>query len=174
MTQSGEGNNAPELALTAATHDLVHINARTVCRMLHQEGLKVMHMTLTLKPLPTGEHKRRRLEWARAHRGWTVEQWKQVIFSDETVMPARSSDAHTLRVHPVKWTKPIHGLNPKLVLPTVQGGGVAIMVWGCISTYGFHDLVLLDGTVDAQGYAVTLQDCLFPIIHQYIGQHPCI
>ncbi|RYG96757.1 hypothetical protein EON65_53915, partial [archaeon] len=39
---------------------------------------------------------------------------------------------------------------------------------------GFHDLVLLDGTVDAQGYAVTLQDCLFPIIHQYIGQHPCI
>ena len=88
-----------------------------------------------------------------------MEQWKQVIFSDETVIPARSSDAHK-----VVWTKPTHALNPKFVVPTVQGGGVAIMVWGCISQYGFHDLILLDGTVDGAGYAKALQDYLLPII----------
>jgi hypothetical protein len=120
------------------------------------------------KPLLTREHKRRRLEWARAHRDWTVEQWKQVVFSDETVIPARSSDAHKLT-----WTKPTQGLNPKLVVPTVQGGGVAIMVWGCISTHGFHDLVLLDGTVDARGYATVLQNYLLPVMQQYFGDHPC-
>ncbi|RYG91670.1 hypothetical protein EON65_59300, partial [archaeon] len=58
-------------------------------------------------------------------------------------------------------------------MPNVQGGGVAIMVWGCISTYGFHDLVLLDGTVDAKRY-VTVLHAMLPIIHQYFGQHPCI
>ncbi|RYH03744.1 hypothetical protein EON65_47060 [archaeon] len=34
----------------------------------------------------TREHKRKRLEFARTHRDWTVQQWKQVIFSDEQSM----------------------------------------------------------------------------------------
>jgi transposase len=167
MAQSGEVKTAPELSLVAASHDIVHFSASTARRVMHEQGLKAMHMVK--KPLLTREHKRKRLEFARAHRDWTVEQWKQVIFSDETLIPARSSDAHK-----VVWTKPTHALNPKLVIPTVQGGGVAIMVWGCISQYGFHDLILLDGTVDGAGYAKVLQDYLLPIIQQYFGQHPCI
>jgi transposase len=167
MTQSGEVDNAPELALIAATHDIVHISARTARNVLHQQGLNAIHMIK--KPLLTREHKRKRLEFARAHRDWTVEQWKQVIFSDETVITARSSDAHKM-----VWTKPTHALNSKLVVPTVQGGGPVIMVWGCISQYGFHDLILLDGTVDGAGYAKVLQNYLLPIIQQYFGQQPCI
>ncbi|RYH05504.1 hypothetical protein EON65_44505 [archaeon] len=81
MAQSGEVSTAPELALTAASHDLVHASASTASRVLHQEGLKTMHMIR--KPLLTHEHKRRRLEWARAHRDCTVEQWKQVVFSSK-------------------------------------------------------------------------------------------
>ncbi|RYG96392.1 hypothetical protein EON65_54480 [archaeon] len=135
--------------------------------MLHDEGLKAMHTIR--KPLLTRAHKRKRLDFALAHRDWTVQQWKQVIFSDETHILARPSDTHKLR-----WVKPTHGLNPKLVVPTVQGGGVAIMVWGCISTYGFHDLILLDGTVDARGYVTVLQNYLLPVIEQYFGNHPCI
>lgn len=167
MAQSGEVSTAPELAFSAASHDIAHVSASTASRALHQEGLKAMHMIR--KPLLTREHKRRRLEWARAHRDWTVEQWKQVVFSDETVIPARSSDAHKLT-----WTKPTHGLNPKLVLPTVQGGGVAVMVWGCITTYGFHDLVLLDGSVDAKGYVTVLQHYLLSVVQQYFHGRPCI
>ncbi|RYH21677.1 hypothetical protein EON65_20295, partial [archaeon] len=162
MTQSGEVSTAPELALLAASHDITHICASTARRMLHHEGLHAMHMIK--KPLLTREHKRKRLEFARKHHDWTVQQWKQVIFSDETVVPARSSDSHK-----VKWTKPTHGLNPKLVVPTVQGGGVAIIVWGCISTYGFHDLILLDGTVDGAGYTKVLQSYLLPVMQQYFG-----
>ncbi|RYH07818.1 hypothetical protein EON65_41430 [archaeon] len=62
MAQSGEVSIAPELALTAATHDLVHVSASTARNVLHQEGLKVMHMIR--KSLPTGEYKRRRLQYA--------------------------------------------------------------------------------------------------------------
>ena len=167
MVQSGEVRTAPELALVAASRDIVHISSDTVRRILHQQGLNAMHMVK--KPMLTREHKRKRLEFARAHRHWTVEQWKQVIFSDETVIPARPSDTHEM-----VWTKPTHGLNPKLVVPTVQGGGPAIMVWGCISRHGFHDLILLDGTVDAKGYTTVLQNYLLPIIQQYFGRYPCM
>jgi len=167
MAQSDEVKTAPELALVAASHDIVHISARTARRVMHEQGLNAMHTVK--KPLLTREHKRKRLEFARAHRDWTVEQWKHVIFSDETPIPARSSDAHKM-----VWTKPTHALNPKLVVPTVQGGGPVIMVWGCISQYGFHDLILLDGRVDGAGYATVLQNYLLPIIQQYFGQQPCI
>ncbi|RYG94149.1 hypothetical protein EON65_57900 [archaeon] len=81
MTQSGEVSTAPELALVAASHDITHISASTARRMLHREGLHAMHMIK--KPLLTREHK---LEFARTHRDWTVQQWKQVIFSDECLL----------------------------------------------------------------------------------------
>jgi hypothetical protein len=167
MASRGDVETATELAETAAAHDIAHISARTARRVLHDEGLKAMHTIK--KPLLTREHKRKRLEFALAYRDWTVEQWKQVIFSDETPILARPWDTHKLR-----WVKPTHGLNPKLVDPTVQGGGIAIMAWGCISTYGFHDLVLLDGTVDAGGYTTVLQQYLLPVIQQYFHGHSCI
>ncbi|RYY73513.1 hypothetical protein EON63_19900, partial [archaeon] len=50
------------------------ISARTARRALQQEGLKAMHMVG--RPLLTRAHKRRRLEFARAHRDWTVDDWK--------------------------------------------------------------------------------------------------
>ncbi|RYG97527.1 helix-turn-helix domain-containing protein [archaeon] len=42
MVQSGEVSTAPELALTAASHDLVHVSTSTASRVLHQEGLKAI------------------------------------------------------------------------------------------------------------------------------------
>jgi hypothetical protein len=44
--------------------------------------MKAMH--IINKPLLTREQKKKRLGFARAHRNWIIEQWKQVIFSDET------------------------------------------------------------------------------------------
>lgn len=160
MVVKGEVSTATDLTQTAASHEIVRISARTARRTLHKQGLKAMHMVS--KPLLTRAHKRKRLEFARAHRDWTVEDWKQVIFSDETIIPARPSDSHKLR-----WVKPMHGLNPKLVAPTVQGGGVAIMTWGCISQFGFHDFILLDGIMDAMGYVSMLRDYLIPVIREY-------
>ena len=167
IMQKGEVESASQLAMVAAAHDIAHISPSTANRVLHQQGLVAMHMIN--KPMLTREHVRKRLEFARAHRDWTVEQWKQVIFSDETVITARSSHEHK-----IKWTKPTRKLNRKLVIPTVQGGGVAIMVWGCISQYGFHDLVLLEGRVDAIGYIEVLQRYLVPIVSQYFCNRPWI
>ncbi|RYG95900.1 hypothetical protein EON65_55245, partial [archaeon] len=71
MAQSGEVSSSTDLVQTAASHDIAQISARTARCTLHQEGLKAMHMVG--RPLLTRAHKRRRLEFARAHRDWTVD-----------------------------------------------------------------------------------------------------
>ena len=61
----------------------------------------------------------------------------------------------------------MEGLNPRLVVPAVQGGGSKIMVWGCISKCGFHDLALLEGGVNAEVYTTTLTNHLLPVTRDY-------
>ncbi|RYG95712.1 hypothetical protein EON65_55555 [archaeon] len=95
MALRGDVETATEIT------QIAHISQRTARNVLHHEGLKAMHTIR--KPLLTRTHKRKRLDFALAHRDWTVEQWKQVIFSDETPILARPSETHKLR-----WVKPTH------------------------------------------------------------------
>jgi len=48
------------------------------------------------------------------------------------------------------------------------------MTWGCISTFGFHDFILLDGTMDAAGYVIVLKHNLLPVICEYFKSRPFI
>ncbi|RYY77505.1 MAG: hypothetical protein EOO69_13930 [Moraxellaceae bacterium] len=99
MALRGDVETATALAKSAAAHDIAHVSAGAIGNVLHDEGLKAMHTIR--KPLLTRTHKRKRLDFALTHRDWTVEQWKQVVFSDETPTLARPSDTHKLR-----WVKP--------------------------------------------------------------------
>ena len=86
MVQSGEVSTATQLAQVATTELDISISASYAQKMLHEEGLKALHVIP--KPLLTDAHKQQRLEFAQAHSHWTVENWKQVIFSDETLITA--------------------------------------------------------------------------------------
>ena len=46
------------------------------------------------KPFLSDAHKKQQLEWAEAHAHWTVEDWKSVIFSDESKFNLFGSDGH--------------------------------------------------------------------------------
>src|SRR5690606_18579454 len=59
-----------------------HISARTVERVLDMEGLKTY--VQQKKPCLTADQKSARLKFARDHLKWTAEDWKNVMFSDET------------------------------------------------------------------------------------------
>jgi transposase len=147
-------------------HNL-NISVRSVRNLLHQQGLHVRHATR--RPLLTREHKRVRYEFALAHQDWTVDQWKQVVFSDETVITSNHLDSRHL-----VWTRDVDPLDPRLIVESVQGGGAKIMVWGCISWYGVHDLILLEGSVNAEGYIGVLEENLLPIRQQYFGRRSFI
>jgi transposase len=60
----------------------VNISRRSVCRVLAAHGLKAVKPTR--RPLLTDSMKAARLRFALAHAHWTLEDWKQVIWTDET------------------------------------------------------------------------------------------
>ncbi|CAG5157183.1 uncharacterized protein ALTATR162_LOCUS4975 [Alternaria atra] len=60
----------------------VEISTSTVWRVLREAGYK--KTKLTRKPGLTQEMRSARLKWAIDYRDWTLEDWKNVIWTDET------------------------------------------------------------------------------------------
>src|SRR5690606_33385612 len=55
---------------------------RTITRSLHQLGFNTYRKVK--KPFLSSHHKKARLAWAKDHKHWTMENWKTVVWSDET------------------------------------------------------------------------------------------
>lgn len=67
----------------------VCISARTVRRRLVESGL---HGRIARrKPRLTAEHKKKRLQWAQKYKNWTVEDWGNVLWSDESNIEVRNN-----------------------------------------------------------------------------------
>lgn len=60
----------------------LEISTSTIIRILKAAGYKKTKPTR--KPGLTAQMRKERLEWCLAHKDWTLEDWKAVIWSDET------------------------------------------------------------------------------------------
>jgi hypothetical protein len=105
------------------------------------------------KPLLTVEHKKKRLAWAQAHKDWTVENWKSVVFSDESKFNRIGSDGRDFC-----WRRPGEEFDPRFTKKTVKHGGGSVMVWGCLTAQGLGRLVRIEGNMDAKLYCEILKD----------------
>ena len=79
------------------------------------------------RPLLSAKHCKAHLDFAYGHKDWTVDDWKRVIWSDETKIDCLESDGCKWA-----WKKAGKGLSNRLVEGTVKFGGGNIIVWGCI------------------------------------------
>lgn len=52
---------------------------------------------LTAKTRLSRKDRQKRLKWALKYESWTVDQWRKVVFTDETIFRAYSSSRRTLR-----------------------------------------------------------------------------
>ncbi len=77
------------------------------------------------RPLLTKHHRRERLDFAIAHQDWTVDDWKMVVWSEETKINSLQSDGRQWM-----WKKAGEGLSDRLVQGTKKFGGGSLMVWG--------------------------------------------
>ncbi len=68
---------------------------------------------------------RKRLQFTLAHQNWTIEDWKNVAWSDESRFLLRHSDGR-VRI----WRKEHESMDPSCLVSTVQAGGGGVMVWG--------------------------------------------
>ncbi len=90
------------------------ISERTKCRTLKQMGYSSRrpHRVLLL----SAKNRRRRLQFAQSHQNWTIEDWKNVAWSDESRFLLQHSDGR-VRI----WRKE-HGS----IMPCLNGSG-----WWC-------------------------------------------
>jgi len=71
----------------------ISVSEQTIRRRLRAEGIRKWRGLR--RALLTDKHAKKRLEWARAHRNWTVEDWAKVAWSDESAIQ-KDSDTRTV------------------------------------------------------------------------------
>ena len=74
------------------------------------------------------DHKKLRLAFAKEHKHWTVEQWKLVIWSDESSFEIGAYSRQT-RV----WRTTSHKFHPQCLAPIFKSRRMSIMVWGAFT-----------------------------------------
>lgn len=130
----------------------VSVHKSTIWRIMNQEGLKGYKQQR--KPDLTKTQRQNRFNFAKEHLNWTVEDWKRVMFSDETIISRVGSfGPKSYYKRPENKT-----IQPHHIMKTKQGGGGKIMIWGCMTYYGAGDACWIQGKIDAAVYLGVLQD----------------
>ena len=81
-----------------------------------------------------------------------MEDWKRVLWSDETKINRIGSDGHEY-----VWKRKGKKLTFREVQGTVKFGGGSLMVWGCIGWNGVGVLSEVEGRMDAEQYVAILE-----------------
>jgi transposase len=125
------------------------LSLKTVYRLLKSMGFEARKKIK--KPLLSKKHKKARYEWAKAHKLWTLDDWRRVIFSDETKINVWGSDG--CRYY---WTRRGDPIQEHHLNLTVKHGGGSLMMWGCMTYSGIGYGCRIDGTMSAKDYCEIL------------------
>jgi DDE superfamily endonuclease/Transposase len=135
------------------------VSTQTVRNVLRRHSFKAV--TKKKKPLLSTVHRKKRLDFALRYKEWTVEDWKRVIWSDETKINRIGSDGKQW-----VWKQVGEGLIEREVQGTLKFGGGNIMVWGCMGWNGVGQLVEVEGRMDADQYVDILDNHLVPSLEE--------
>lgn len=108
-------------------------------------------MTKKKKPFLIKKQRQDQLDFAIVHKDWTVEDWKRVVWSDETKINRLGSDGKKWA-----WKKKGEHLSNRLVNGTLKYGGGSIIIWGCMLWEGTGIACKIDGKMDKDLYTQIL------------------
>jgi len=128
-----------EISKNVCLEHNINVSYTTVQRRLHEVGLD--GCVSRKKPFISDANIEKRLEFAIKHKSWTADDWKRVLWCDESPF--------TLSYHGRQyiWRPKGKAYDPKYIKPTFKHGGGNIQVWGCFSWYGVGDLYKINGTL---------------------------
>lgn len=154
----GEIKSDPKIGSSKLTAKLLKnnntsVSSSTIRRCLIKMGYK--GRIACRKPLLSKKNIKSRMEWAQTKYNWSDEQWKKVIWSDETKINLFGSDGRQY-VRRKDGTR----FDLKNLTPTVKHGGGSIMLWGCFSYSGVGELYLIEGKMDRFVYTRILHTAL--------------
>lgn len=145
LVVTGEAKTAVEASKMVNKSKDKPVSAQTIRRVLKEANL--IATKKVKKPKLSARHKKARLDWAIKHKEWTEDDWKRIIWSDETKINKFSSDGIEYC-----WITPSEKFSEKHVKPTVKFGGGNIMIWGCLTFAGVGGLALIEGNMNADQY----------------------
>lgn len=143
----------------------VAISDSTVRRRLREQNLRPRKPATG--PRLTVAHRQARLQFARNHLNWTIQQWASILFSDESRMTLHGSDGRRNVIR-----RPGERHSQCCIRETVSYGGGSVMFWGGISLTGRTDLVFINrGALTAPRYITEiLEEHVMPYAG-YIGEN---
>ncbi|GFV01491.1 transposable element Tcb1 transposase [Trichonephila clavipes] len=103
-----------------------------------------------------------------AHRHWTVDMWKTILWTDGSRFTVWQSDGRVW-----VWRIPSEHFCRVPIVPTVKFGGESIMAGGYFSWFGLGPLVPVIGNMNSEMYVDILNNAALPTIWQYFQQDIC-
>lgn len=116
---------------------VANVSTRTIRRRL-SDKFKMAARKAVKKPLITEAARKKRLSWCKRHKDWTLDEWKRVIWSDESTFLQFHDTMRTVRRPPGASPH-----SPAFTRKTVKHSP-SIMVWGCFSFRGRGTLHFLE------------------------------
>lgn len=141
-----------------------NIHSATVQRRLRNAGL--FGRRPAKKPLVSKKNLKDRLAFAKRHIDWTAEDWRKVVFSDESKFNLFGSDGIQYVRRPIN-----KRYDPKYLLPTVKHGGGSVMLWGAFMYGRVLPIHRINGIMDQYVYKNILSRCLVPHVRQDMPQN---
>ena len=138
------------------------ISESTVRRRHSEAGLN--SYVAAVKPGLRVENVKARLQWGLKYKDWTVEDWKKVIWSDESSIWIGANPRRQWVIRPQG-----ERLNPKYVKRSFKSAQVKVMVWACFTGDRLGPLIVCDeGGIGADEYEDILYDGLFSLIDDHL------
>ena len=136
---------APQLAASLNGTRKTPVSTSTVKRRLRDAGL--LGRVAKKKPYLRLANKKTRLIWAKEHRRWTEEDWKKVLWTDESKFEVFGSHRRTFVRR-----KTGEKMLEECLTPPVNHGGGNVMIWGCFGAGKVGDLYKVKGILNKEGY----------------------
>jgi transposase len=142
--------NHNSVSTRQATHTLQELTGQSIHpKTVHHalKGAGLWPAKKVRKPKHTPRHIAARIAFTQAYKDWTLEDWKQVLWSDETKVNRLGSDGVQWA-----WAREGAGLSDRLIIPTANFGSGSVMFWGCMGWLGTGFGCCLERTLNKELY----------------------
>ena len=133
------------IAVNLKTLDGSKLSQKTIKRYVHRSGIR--SYIAASKPYLTSKHIAARLNWCITRQKWSMQQWNNVAFSDESSFTLKPIKNHS-RVWRLSNTRYCN----RNMVTTFKSGFVSLPVWGLFSAKRRSPLVRITGNLNQHKY----------------------
>jgi transposase len=147
----------------------INVYVRTAWNALKERGINLY--VAAKKPKITAKNIHKRKDWCKETANWTNEDWKKVIWSDESNVELGLS-SRKIMVFRSRGER----YQPEYLAPNHRSGRISVMFWSCFWQNELGPLVAIPkGRVNLTRYCEILEDHLFPfymVVREVLDDEP--